>query len=278
MPVRTANNKDYYGILGIDTGASAEEIRKTYRRLAFQWHPDRNAGNPQAAERFKDISEAYAVLMDPAKRHEYDLSRQAGSTYRFRYNQEDIFRDLFTNPMYSSVFEELAREFERMGMRVDRQYFQQTLFGGRTVVTGGIFVISPFSPVIAAFRMARAALRGMQHASAGTAARTQVSSKSEGVLSGLGRLGRWLLGVSEPDIPKSLPADVNLTLQLTKVEAEQGTQKKVSVTRGTAAEEILVKVPPGVHSGTRLRLRGKGATGTGGMRGDLYLAVVIHDR
>ncbi len=263
-------DKDYYKILDVPAEAAAEEIRKAYRRLAFQCHPDRNPGNPQATDRFKEISEAYAVLIDPAKRREYDLSRQKGSAYTFHYNQEDIFRDLFTNPMASSVFEELAREFERMGMRVDRHYFQQSLFGGRTVVSGGIFIISPFAPMRAAFQLARAALRGF-----GVAPRPQVSTESGGILSTIGRLGRRLLGFEEGHSLKPAPADVNLTLRLTRAEAENGTRKKVAVTRGSSAEELLVTVPPGVHSGTRLRLRGKGATGPGGTRGDIYLAVEI---
>jgi len=78
MPVRTAFQKDYYGVLGIETNATDEEIKKAYRRLAFQWHPDRNPGRADAAERFKEISEAYAVLIDPAKRRQYDQARQAG--------------------------------------------------------------------------------------------------------------------------------------------------------------------------------------------------------
>ncbi len=275
MTARQTPAKDYYQTLGVQPDATAEEIRKTYRRLAFQWHPDRNPGNPAAAERFKEISEAYAVLIDPAKRQNYDLSRQAGSAYQFRYSQEDIFRDLFTNPVASSVFEELAREFERMGMRVDRHYFQQTLFGGRTVVTGGVFIISPFTPMLAAFRMARAALRGVQAAATGGAQRTQVPPKSEGILSSLGRMGRRLLGFDEPASVESLPRDVNLTLRLTRAEASQGTRKKVTVTRGVDAEDLLVTIPAGVRTGTRLRLRGKGASGPQGSRGDLYLAVEV---
>jgi len=105
MPGRATTDKDYYKILDVEPEAAAEEIRKAYRRLAFQCHPDRNPGNPQAADKFKEVSEAYAVLIDPAKRREYDLSRKEGSAYPFHYNQEDIFRDLFTNPMASSVFE-----------------------------------------------------------------------------------------------------------------------------------------------------------------------------
>lgn len=70
--------KDYYKILGLERSASADEVRKMYRKLAMQYHPDRNPGNKQAEERFKDINEAYQVLNDPQKRARYD---QLGSAY-----------------------------------------------------------------------------------------------------------------------------------------------------------------------------------------------------
>jgi hypothetical protein len=180
--------------------------------------------------------------------------------------------------MASSVFEELAREFERMGMRVDRHYFRQTLFGGRTVVSGGVFIVSPFIPMITAFKMARAALRGMQATLGGIPPQKQAPQpKSGGLLSSIGRLGRWLLGDGTTQSNRVVSPDVNLTLQLTQSEAQSGTRKKVVVTRGVRAEELLVTVPAGVQKGTRLRLRGKGATQTGSRRGDLYLAVQITD-
>ncbi|MEW5941920.1 MAG: J domain-containing protein, partial [Chloroflexota bacterium] len=70
--------KDYYKILGVERSASAEDIRKAYRKLALQYHPDRNPGNKQAEDRFKDINEAYQVLSDSQKRARYD---QLGSAY-----------------------------------------------------------------------------------------------------------------------------------------------------------------------------------------------------
>src|SRR3954468_9732824 len=63
---------DYYKTLGVDKKASAEEIKKAYRKLARQYHPDRNPGDAKAEERFKEISEAYDVLSDPDKRKKYD--------------------------------------------------------------------------------------------------------------------------------------------------------------------------------------------------------------
>jgi curved DNA-binding protein len=70
--------KDYYKVLGVERSASADDVRKAYRKLAMQYHPDRNAGDKQAEERFKEINEAYQVLSDPQKRARFD---QLGSAY-----------------------------------------------------------------------------------------------------------------------------------------------------------------------------------------------------
>lgn len=70
--------KDYYQILGVGENAGAAEIKKAYRKLAVKYHPDKNAGNKDAEERFKEISEAYYVLGDDQKRQEYDLAKKSG--------------------------------------------------------------------------------------------------------------------------------------------------------------------------------------------------------
>jgi curved DNA-binding protein len=88
--MRARDAKDYYAALGVARGASEEEIKKAYRKLAMQYHPDRNKGDKKAEEKFKDISEAYAVLSDKEKRTQYDQVGAAG--FRQRYSQEDIFR------------------------------------------------------------------------------------------------------------------------------------------------------------------------------------------
>src|SRR6266508_6998338 len=152
---RQRADRSYYAALGLGPEATEEEIRRTYRRLALEWHPDRNPGNPRAEERFKEISEAYAVLMDPAKRGAYDRARGAGEPGGFGPSREDVFRDLFNDPRASAIFEELARELSRAGLRVDRRDFERTLFGGRVVVTGGVFVISPLTPIRMLWRVGR---------------------------------------------------------------------------------------------------------------------------
>jgi len=240
---RARGDVDYYAVLGVAPGASDEEIRRTYRRLALQWHPDRNRGDARAEERFKEISEAYAVLMDPAKRRAWEAARQGGVAAGFPHSREDVFRDLFNDPRASAVFEDLARELQRLGLRVNRQDFERTLFGGRVVVTGGVFTISPWRVL-------------------GRIAAT-----------GLRLLGRRLLGL--PARSGDTRPDVVFPLQLTAVEAHRGGRRRVTLSRPEGDDEVLVTIPPGVRPGTRLRLRGKGRALPGGARGDAYLVVDI---
>ena len=82
--------RDYYDILGISKGASTDEIKSAYRKLAMQFHPDKNK-DAGAEEKFKEISEAYAALSDPQKRKVYDQYGHSGFDQRF--SQEDIFRN-----------------------------------------------------------------------------------------------------------------------------------------------------------------------------------------
>jgi curved DNA-binding protein len=83
---------DYYKTLGVSKKSTPEELKKAYRKLAMQYHPDRNKGDKDAEAKFKQISEAYAVLSDKEKRQQYDTVGSAG--FQQRYSQEDIFRNV----------------------------------------------------------------------------------------------------------------------------------------------------------------------------------------
>jgi curved DNA-binding protein len=111
--------KDYYKILGVDRNASAEDIKRAYRKLAMQFHPDRNPGDKRAEERFKDINEAYQVLSDPQKRSRYDAVgesysqwQHSGAPGNFDWGQwsaagapqEVSFDDLFGEGAFSDFF------------------------------------------------------------------------------------------------------------------------------------------------------------------------------
>ena len=261
-------DRDYYRLLGVHLEATEDEIRRAYRRLALQWHPDRNPGNAEAEERFKEISEAYAVLIDRGKRVEYDRVRRGTGPGDFHANREQIFRDLFTDPRASAIFEELARELQRMGLRVDRQDFQTTLFGGRTVMTGSVIVISPWAPLLALVRVIGAALRGGRP----PAPEPLPSMPGERALRGLGRAARWFFGLSPAADTALAGDDVVLPLRVTTTEARRGVKKQVSLPDGG---DVIVQIPPGVRHGTRLRLRGKGRRRGDGSRGDAYLTVEV---
>ena len=108
--------KDYYGILDIPRNASDPEVKKAYRRLAMQYHPDRNPGKEKwANDKFKEINEAYGVLGDPQKRGQYDQFGTVG-------NVGDIFGSSFT----TTTFQEMMKDFGGAGLRFD---FLDDIFG-----------------------------------------------------------------------------------------------------------------------------------------------------
>src|SRR5437588_10344349 len=95
------DKRDYYDVLGVEKGAGKDEIKSAYRKLALQYHPDRNK-SPEATERFKEISEAYAILSDDEKRNQYDQIGRAG-IYE-RYKAEGSFR----SATFDSIFRHIG--------------------------------------------------------------------------------------------------------------------------------------------------------------------------
>ncbi|WP_447974716.1 molecular chaperone DnaJ [Nitrospira sp. Kam-Ns4a] len=109
MDVTTTHQKrDYYEVLGVDRGATRDQIKLAYRKLALRYHPDRNPA-PDAAEKFKEIAEAYAVLSDETKRREYDATGHAGVSER--WTTEDLFRDFQFGDFFGGRFDDLAGLF-----------------------------------------------------------------------------------------------------------------------------------------------------------------------
>jgi molecular chaperone DnaJ len=114
--------RDYYEVLGVQRGATKDEIKGAYRKLALEFHPDRNK-SPEAEGRFKEISEAYAVLSDEEKRHQYDAYGREG-VYQ-KYSQEDIFRGV-----------DFGEFFRGMGFGGFNDVFAQFFGGGPGQQTG----------------------------------------------------------------------------------------------------------------------------------------------
>jgi len=112
--------KDYYKILGVSKDASAGEIKKAYRKLALKYHPDQNKGDKSAEDKFKEISEAYAVLSDSEKRKNYDMFGAEG--FQHKYSQEDIFRGFD----FGSIFSEFGFGGSGRGANPFSQFFSGT--------------------------------------------------------------------------------------------------------------------------------------------------------
>ena len=262
--------KDYYKILGVSRTCNSEEIRKRYRKLAMQYHPDRNPEDPAAEEQFKEIAEAYGVLTDPVKRREYDACRAQGGAYAgsrpggFSYSQEDILRDLFRDPNFQRMFSSLLREFQRSGFRYSTTFIKKSFFGGKGgIFLGGIFLLGS---------LANPLLSGN--------AKKAIGHQGASLLKSVGSSFKALLGKKEasPPPPREglLEYDTTYQTPLTSKELQQGKTIQILVYGEKGEQTLKVKIPPGSRSGQKLRLKGKGRMGPFG-RGDLYLHLVKKD-
>ena len=278
---------DYYALLGVSPEASAEDIKKAYRKQALLHHPDRNPEQRESAEaRFKELTQAYAVLMDPAKRRTYDHQRnfesrqQAGQrTYATgRSGQghasfEDIFRDILNNPEARRLFAEMQREFAQKGMRFDSSFLDNLFFGGRGFFFGGIFTFGPQGAKAYWRTKASSGFDSHVQSNSRTGGKPRIAAKKKpGLWQKIGQKVKQL-ALGQPETESK---DMHFSLPLTAQEVRQGTEITIAIDRGGRQERLLVKVPPGSRQGTVLRLRNKGRPGKGGEPpGDAYLQLEV---
>ncbi len=256
--------KDYYQILGVTPSSNDDEIRKRYRTLAMQFHPDRNPDNPKAEEKFKEIAEAYGVLTDPVKRRQYDAARKSGTEYKpgqqgpgFSYSQEDILRDLFQDPRFQQMFQGLLREFQRSGFRSNPTFLKNAFFGSRgSFLVGGFFFFGSL--------LGPALLNSLS------------GKKGGGLLGSIGKAVGSLLGGSSsaPSPVQKDDLDITYHIPVSGEELRQGKWVQVAVSNDLGRQEVLkVKIPAGSSFGKKLRVKGKGRKDGSGRCGDLFLIV-----
>jgi curved DNA-binding protein len=293
------SNLDYYKVLNVPSEASPEEIKKAYRKLALETHPDRNPGDARSEERFKQINEAYGVLSDPQKRTHYDQYRNLGyhpghaQGTGFRYTQEEIFKDFFSSGQARDVFSEMEREFARMGMRFDPNFINNLFFGGRNIFFEG-FMFGP-----GRIRVVR---YGQPHARPnGQAARPSSDPSMDAfkpgklLRSGLSLLGKAgkkagefflkkALGIetvpvnrAEKEIPGRRESSLTYQLEISEGQAREGAVVQIAMPHIENGKTFSVRIPAGVRTGTKLRLREMGmATPDDPLRrGDVFLEVHV---
>lgn len=269
--------ENYYDLLGVAKTADEAEIKKAYRKLAMQYHPDRNPNDKAAEEKFKKINEAYAVLSDKDKKRQYDLV--GDSRFHQQYSSEDIFR----GTDFSSIFDE-------MGLGGQSSFFS-SIFGGQRGGRAGGFSQGPVKgqdveyPTTIGFMDAYNGVEkpisfrlndGTEHSlsvripkGVKTGAKLRVSGRGAASRQG-GQPGDLFIIINVLDHPdfKRVDDNIEVSLSLKVSEAFLGASKSVN----TPVGEKKIKIPAGVKSGTKVRLKGLGFS-SGANTGDLYAVI-----
>jgi curved DNA-binding protein len=280
-------SEDYYQILGVKKDASEGEIKKAYRKLAMKYHPDHAKGDKAAEEKFKKISEAYAVLSDKEKRREYDTFGAEG--FRQRFSQEDIFRgfdfgDIFREFGFGGDFFSSRGSGMRFNFGGGPPYGSQTQQQARMKGTDLVYEMPLTLKEVATGTSKIVSLQHQGHSE-------KVTIKiPKGMTSGKKlRLG----GKGNPS-PFGGPAgdlyikskvlndplylvedyDLHMTRELKLSEILLGTRISVPTLDN---KQLSLKVPPGTKPGTKMRMSGHGLPHMKGNRnGDLYVKIQVN--
>lgn len=259
-------SKDYYAVLSVSKNASQDEIKKAYRKLAFQYHPDRNKGDKSKEEKFKEASEAYQVLSDPKKREQYD--RFGSSAFNGRGGFQDVgdifetFKDIFNADFFGGGFSEggsfggFEDLFSSSGfsrVRKGADLYHEVQLDLKEVLTGTEKEIS---------------FQGNISCSSckGSGARPGTRRKNCPQCNGQGKK------ISQKGFFSFASTCSFCRGQGTVLESPCGTCYGRGIVR--KKRKLVVKIPPGLNEGTRLRLQGEGEPGAqSSIPGDFYLEV-----
>jgi curved DNA-binding protein len=273
-------SKDYYATLGVAKGADADTIKKAYRKLALKHHPDKNPDDKKAEEKFKEITEAYAVLSDTEKRRQYDQFGDSG--FHQRYSQEDIYRNFDANDMFRDFGFGSDDIFGRLfGGAGGRSGFP----GGRQqAVKGQDYVMHLSIPFRLAIeggkkRVEYRGEKGLENlqvtipAGIESGQKLRVSGKGGKSPSG-GPPGNLFLEIKITPDPTFSREERNL---LVKVRIPfSGACLGLSVEVPTLQGNKRIKVPAGIQSGGKIRLKGYGVPAKKGQAaGDLYAVIEV---
>lgn len=257
-------NKDFYEVLGIDKSASDEDIKRAFKKLALKYHPDRNQGDAEAEEKFKDINEAYQVLSDPEKRQRYDqfgtadFNGAGGGFDGFDFGGFGGFGDIFGD-IFGGGFGSFGGGGAKNGPRkgADLEYDLTLTF--EEAMTG-------CEKEIKVTRREKCETCGGSGAKAGT------SPKTCSKCGGRGRI----------QVQRRTPLGVMSTT--TTCDACHGEGKIIEepcqTCKGSGKERktrsITINIPAGVDTGNVMPLRGQGEAGeNGGPAGDLYINIRV---
>ncbi len=256
------SKRDYYEVLGVERGAPEEQLKKAYRKLALQYHPDRNPDDPNAEERFKEASEAYAVLSDPEKRQAYDrfgfagLGGDGAGPGGFDFGDiggfSDVFNDLFGD-LFGGRGPRGGRRRGRGQRGADLRYNLEIRL--EDVLEGMEAQLKLPKTRPCATCDGNGAEPGTQPERCGTCAGSGQVILQQGFF----RISRPCEACGgQGEIVRNRCSDCR---GAGRVEGEQ---------------KISVRVPPGVEEGMRLRVAGEGEAGiAGGPPGDLYVVISI---
>ena len=282
-------SEDYYKVLGLNKDASDGEIKKAYRKLAMKYHPDHTKGDKSAEEKFKKISEAYAVLSDKEKRKQYDTFGSEG--FHQRFSQEDIFRSFD----FGDIFREFGfggGDFSRGrpgGARFSSGGGQGFHFGGgpQQARVKGSDLVYELPLTLLEVAVGTSKIITLQHQGESENLTVKIPA---GMITGK---KLRLAGKGNPS-PYGGPAgdlyiksqvlndplfsaenqDLYLNRELKISEAILGTTIAVPT---IADKQLSLKIPPGTKHGTKMRLPGHGLPAMkGNINGDLYVRIMIN--
>jgi molecular chaperone DnaJ len=271
MAAKDLYEKDFYKILGIDKKAGADEIKKKYRALARELHPDKNKGDAVKEDKFKGISEAYEILSDTKKRAEYDEARSLYERGGFRApmgggqgQQGGDFNDIFGGGNPQDIFANLfggGRRGPRKGQDLQTEAtitFRESIFGTNLDLK------------LATDRGAAQNITARVPAGVNDGAKIRVKGKGAPGEAGPGDLF-ILLHVKPHAVFARKGENLTLTLPVTFAEAALGADIKVPTMSG---DDVTVRIAPGTSNGRTLRVKGRGIT-KGSTTGDLLVTVDV---